>query len=204
MTVQISNHASRASKSKAFDLVMAIKKGETISDQEKDSLLLHFATTAPKIAKSAEQWCAKAVAKQDARKYLRYLQVRNGLMYGCDGHRIHRAQVDKPDGTYCPKTLLPTETVVGFPFDKADDLLSDKKTWKVNLSDAEDSMLKKWRIATFKHELASISFRKDYLVSALNGSEDEELFVKLSPPDQTSSAYITNSYGKAIIMNTRV
>lgn len=107
--IEISKDAKKAKKSQAFEFVRQLKQGEKLTDAQLDALLLYFAPAAPKKAKTAIEWVAKAAAAQDVRKYLCYVWVSpDGVAYGTDGHCLHAAEVDLneyPSGYYCPKTL---------------------------------------------------------------------------------------------------
>lgn len=95
-----------ATKAQAYDLITCLKLGGELSEAEIDSLLLYFCPPKPKVAKTAMEWVARAVAEKDLREYLTYLYVRDGYAIGTNGHFIHRAKVDTANGFYCPKTLL--------------------------------------------------------------------------------------------------
>src|SRR5699024_9826523 len=92
-------------------MAVKLKQGETLSSFELDSLLLYFAPSIPKTAKTSMEWVAKAAAKKDNRKYLEYVRVQDGTAYAVDGERIHYAPSDLPEGWYCPKTLMRLEGV---------------------------------------------------------------------------------------------
>lgn len=94
------------------------------------------------LAKTAEQWVARACAKEEdsEREYgwsilehaeswvirafglkdkvyqcVRYLHVIDGVMYGTDSFRIHWATTKFPDGRYDPVTFLPTKREYDLP-----------------------------------------------------------------------------------------
>lgn len=112
----INKNAERLSKKAAYELIVKMKKGETLELWQIDSLMLYFAPPIPKTAKTAEQWVAKAVNKNDGtRPYLMYLHVSNGWLCGTDGHRLHRCHTELPDGYYDPKTLAKCEVSHNYP-----------------------------------------------------------------------------------------
>lgn len=100
----ISSTAKKATKNSAYNMAVKLKKGDSLSDRELDSLILYFAPSLPKKATSAFQWAAKAAANNAKREYLNYVRVQDGYAYGCDGARMHKAAIDLPEGYYCPKT----------------------------------------------------------------------------------------------------
>ena len=55
---KISADAKRATKKIAYEMAIKLKQGEVLSDKELDSLLLYFAPSAPKVAKTAIEWVA--------------------------------------------------------------------------------------------------------------------------------------------------
>lgn len=54
-------------------------------------LYAHFLPSLPKRPKTAFDWCAKAMSKDDVRHYLRYVYVTDEEIMATDGHRLHIA-----------------------------------------------------------------------------------------------------------------
>lgn len=50
-------------------------------------------------------WLALAINPKDAREYLHFIHVKDGVASAADGHRLHQVRVDAPDGHYCPRTF---------------------------------------------------------------------------------------------------
>lgn len=50
-------------------------------------------------------WLALATNPKDAREYLRFIHVKDGVASATDGHRLHQVRIDVPDGLYCPRTF---------------------------------------------------------------------------------------------------
>lgn len=110
-------HSDKLSRKVIFEKLMALKaSGASLSDYDLDAMLMYFAPPVPKTPKNAFDWVAKAVANDsDVRTYLRYVYVSAGEMVATDGHRMHRAKIDMPDGFYEPKTGLPIAIDAKYP-----------------------------------------------------------------------------------------
>jgi hypothetical protein len=54
-------------------------------------------------SKAAEKWVKRALpnkSKKEKREFLKYLYVKNGMIYASNGHLMHFAPTDLPDGVY--------------------------------------------------------------------------------------------------------
>ena len=110
------SHTDKFSKDQVFRKLLDLKKSpREMSDYELDGFINYFAPSLPKSPKSAFQWVAKAVASNDVRKYLEYVNVENKVAVATDGVRLHFATVDMPDGCYCPKTGLSVDPIGNYP-----------------------------------------------------------------------------------------
>ena len=106
------SHNKKPNKKEAFSILVDAKYSSVpnqLSENDLDKLINYFAPPMPKIAKNVEQWVAKAVGKTDVREYLNYLYVKDTIIYGCDGSRVHWGKTAFKDGYYDPKTLLPID-----------------------------------------------------------------------------------------------
>ena len=77
------------------------------------------------LAQTAEQWVARACAREDTLEHaeswiirafgmkdkvhqcVRYIHVVDGIAYGTDSYRMHWAATKFPDGAYDPVTFMP-------------------------------------------------------------------------------------------------
>ena len=94
------------SKKEAYKAVRALRNGEP-EKVDLDRLLHFFAPARTRNVKSVEQWVALAVGVRDVRAPLNYLYVKDGIVWGSDGHRAHWGATELADGYYDPRTLDP-------------------------------------------------------------------------------------------------
>lgn len=108
--ITMSANAKKASKREAYSMIRLLKEGSELNQDQIDSLLLFFAPAGPAKPKTALDWLAKACSS-DVRDHSvkRFIQVKDGRGIGTDGHRVHEAAVDLPDGVYCPRTFAAVE-----------------------------------------------------------------------------------------------
>ena len=111
------SHTDKPTRAEAFAMLLAF--AESAGPMEPDtlsSLLNFFTIPVPKIAKTAEQWVAKACAGADEqRNQLRGLYVCQGVAFGSDGARLHWAPTKLEDGYYRPASLLPIDYHEAYP-----------------------------------------------------------------------------------------
>lgn len=98
----------RLSKLEQYELLLRIRKGETLSDSELDQLILAHVPKTSK-PKTAIHWVAQAVGKKDHRKWLNYIYNDGTRYIASDGHRLHILHEASEPGYYCPNTLLPID-----------------------------------------------------------------------------------------------
>lgn len=112
--ITIGAHVKKAKRPEAYDLICCLKEGLELSPDQIDSLLLFFAPGRAGKPKTAMDWLADACSddKRD-HEVKRYIHVEGRRGIATDGHRVHEAHVDLPDGTYCPKTLAAVEGFKG-------------------------------------------------------------------------------------------
>jgi len=102
-------------KEAAAKLRGALMGGETdngfvlMAKDDVEAIYKYFLPALPKIAKTNFEWVAKAAAKNHVREAMNYVHVANGVAEATDGHRLHRAPVDLPDGFYDPKGEMPVD-----------------------------------------------------------------------------------------------
>jgi hypothetical protein len=200
--ITISPRAKKASKKAAYDMAVKLKQGETLSSFELDSLLLYFAPSIPKTAKTSMEWVAKAAAKKDNRKYLEYVRVQDGTAYAVDGERIHYAPSDLPEGWYCPKTLMRLEGVN----ERAPDYL--RVSARANTVNAHATLgeLSKGtagnKVYLF-HDGLDVGVREQALIDALN-SQDENATFEYEPYNSHFRVRGSHEFGEFVIMPLRV
>lgn len=197
-------------KAEAFAVVQSMRNGETPSDLDLDRLYLYFAPAAPRNNLSVEQWIAKAVPKNDIRHYLNFIHVKDGVMYGTDGHRLHWGVTDKADGFYCPKTFEPVEFDGKYP-DVGRVIesywgLEGKEQSEINVTATSDKEKDKiiWRY-DFRHMtstgLSGSSVQKHYMDMAIARKVDSKFTVR----NDGQGVYGEYSDGaKFIVMGMRV
>jgi len=104
----------RPKKAEAFELVLKIAGGGTLTPHEASLLVNYFSPPLPAKAKTPWDYVAKAVYCDDDRllKFLNYVHVRGGTAYACNRKRMHYAPVDKQDGLYSASGVSAAVTVV--------------------------------------------------------------------------------------------
>lgn len=198
----LSRTARKANKKAAYDMAVKLKKGETLNADELDSLLLYFAPSMPKTAKTSMEWVAKAAAKKDNRKYLEYVRVQDGTAYAVDGERIHYAPSDLPEGWYCPKTLVRLEGVN----ERAPDYLRvSARANTVNTHATLGELTK--GMASNKpflfHNTLDVGVSEQALIDALN-SQDENATFEYEPYNSHYRVRGSHEFGEFVIMPLRV
>lgn len=105
------------SKKEACELARDIYTGRReLTEADKRDLLRYFAPApSRRKPKSAAEWVALAVGKNDRRKYLNYLYSDGTHVIASDGHRVHWAWTDLAKGYYCPRSLVPMPDQGRFP-----------------------------------------------------------------------------------------
>jgi hypothetical protein len=197
--------AKAATRNEAFDLMLDLKQGRPLSPEQIDSLLRYFAPALPKVAKTAEQWVAKAVNPNEGRDYLRYVYVSNGVACGSDGYRVHRCRTTWPDGYYDPKTQLLVDfkpESVGFP--EVDRFFYRRgKGLVCSLEDLETGAFavetgKRKELIEYKRVPEGVAVNRKYLMDATNGAETGEVY------DGGPQMLGVNEFGEWVIQGVRV
>ena len=89
----------KVTKARAMEIIERLQA--TTGDVEGLSeLYSYFKPSAPSKPKTDQQWVSKAMGKNDVRNALNRLQVEDGQMVGCDGHRVHVCTTELPNGAY--------------------------------------------------------------------------------------------------------
>tara|TARA_R110000744_G_scaffold380326_3_gene500740 strand:- start:8184 stop:8828 length:645 start_codon:yes stop_codon:yes gene_type:complete len=89
----------KVTKARAMEIIERLQA--TTGDVEGLSeLYSYFKPTSPSKPKTDQQWVSKAIGKNDVRNALNRLQVEDGQMIGCDGHRVHVCNTELPNGAY--------------------------------------------------------------------------------------------------------
>lgn len=110
------SHTDRLSRRDIFAKLMALKSGQEFGEYHLDALINYFSPPVPKEPRDAFDWVAKAVSDdRDVRKYLRYVYVEDGEMVATNGHRMHIAKTELPNGFYDPRTRLLVDTDAKYP-----------------------------------------------------------------------------------------
>lgn len=203
------SHNKPAKKQEAYKLITSLKEGKTLTVEEVDSLLLYFHPPKNKVAKTAMEWVSLAVAINDVRFYLNYVYVHDGIATGTDGHRLHRAKVDLPNGYYCPKTLLPVQ--VDQKYVSADSI---QRVMQISGSQRESMAVKDSKVVTiggkkpFKaYELANqFAYNAVYVDDAVNRNHDLQLTFSLdraAPLTDQMKAIGESEFGDFVIVALR-
>lgn len=193
----ISLTAKKATRKAAYGLVIKLKHNQSLTDEQMDSLLLYFAPSAPKVAKTAIEWVAKAAAKNDVRYYLNYIRVQDGYAYATDGHRMHRAVSDLPTGFYCPITLAQVDCDATYPDpNRVMTRLSNVKPYVTDLTLLTKGVSHKTNYL-LKPDI-DIAVKESYLMTALNGQDD--LLIEYEPYNSGYRIHGDNQFGTYIIM----
>ena len=195
---------SKMTRAEAYDCIINIRNhGATLESDslEIDSLLNYFAPAVPKNPKTAIEWVAKAVSKDLARESLNHIYVETGVMYGCDGHRVHWADTTLDNGFYDAKTQLPISLYRTKYPDIKRVIDGQKRMDSVCRSEAfapED--IKKPRIKklfTDNSETGMKAFQAQYFNDALADIEGD---IALSSTGMVGS----NQFGQFIVMETKI
>lgn len=198
----ISATAKKANKKIAYDMAVKLKQGETLKDNELDSLLLYFAPSIPKKATSAIQWVAKAAATNDVRFYLNYVRVQDGFAYATDGARIHRAPSDLGEGYYCPKTLAAVHIENKPPdYERVLTRLADTVNTRATLGELTKGLSGK--DVYLLHESLDVGAFENQLVDALNSQDDSASF-EYEPYNVSYRLIGSSEFGDFVVMPMRV
>lgn len=202
--MQMHQSATRATRAEAYALIVDLKiKRRELDPEDLDSLLLYFAPPLPKKARTVEQWVAKAVASgKEARAYLRYLFVKDGIIMASDGHRAHRGKTSLADGFYCPKTFAPVDFDGVFPdLDRVYPIRSKLGVFEVNTL-VKGAVLKEKTGKTLAYRQISNGAAVDeaYLADALNGREDGVIRCD----DEGRCMVGDSEFGEWVVMGMRV
>lgn len=114
-TIATIAHGSRKpNKAHAFRVVRnLIASGNAPNDEQLAILYGYFQPAVPKKPKTVFDWVALALGKNDVRRQINMLHVKNGVLYATDGHRIHYAPTELADGCY-DKSGSPTDFNMDF------------------------------------------------------------------------------------------
>lgn len=202
--ITMSAYAKKASKREAYGMVRCLKEGHELSQDQIDSLLLYFAPANPAKPKTALEWLAKACSN-DIRDHAvkRFIHVKSGRAIATDGHRVHEATVDLPDGVYSPVTFDPVEETNHF--DAADrvahwpdDLVpfEFERLRQVVWSHDKDKPLMAFQVPT------DVAVNAEYLKQAVSPGEPETVFFGRKQSLQILTG--ENPFGKWLIAGMRV
>lgn len=203
--------ARQPSKKEAYSILKVAKLGQRpLTPAEFDSLLLYFTDSPGKVAKTALEWVAKAAdigGPKSVRPHFACVFVRGGVAMATDGHRLHTAAVDLPDGNYCPKTgaLLPRDHIAGDS--------NPPDGWARLIDRGEgvprDVDLAKWAkvigtgaaagITYLKHPAARGGINAKYAADATNGSKNQIAYCH-----EQEAYYGSNEHGEWAVMGMRL
>lgn len=207
----------RATKGGTYEMLKRLRAGEELTTEEIDSMLIRFAPAAKTTVKPDDKmaWLSKAVAKQDIREYLKFIFVEKGFGYATNGHVIHKAAVDLPDGWYCAKTHLPIEMEAKAPrCDQLFEMVKHKHVFHEDVTIAKmDAVLAADKTMLLEYgaphpEVSEIltsvaSVNASYLKAATNNDHDEKF--KVSDNGNGSMLFSgSNDFGTWLIASTRV
>lgn len=180
-------------KADAFNLIRKLAENELDPKQkvELERVMLYFAPPKARVARTALEWVASSVDTSNVRKCMTYIWVWNGTAYGTNGHVIHYAKVDVPDGVYDPVTLsmvggdiatnykdIWTEEkvlrVANFYDEKAFDVDTKDKEFKLVVTDTNKKRPKEDAVYELHYEESvnkKVQVQKVYLDRATNGND---------------------------------
>lgn len=202
----ISSHATKPSRAKAYELICFMKEGVALHEDQIDSLLLYFAPAGPAKPKTPLDWLAKACS-DDVRDHAvkRFIHVKGGRALASDGHRVHEAKVDLPDGVYCPRTFAAVEEKNWF------DSVARVAHWPddlvpFNFSDLRQGVWKSDRKAgkplTYYRVPADVAVDGNYLQQAISQGEPETVYFGKSNSLQILTG--EGPFGRWLIAGMRV
>jgi len=187
------SHNKKPCKKEAFSILLDSKYSAVpnqLSENDLDKLINYFAPPMPKIAKNVEQW----VAKKEVREYLNYLYVKDYIIYGCDGPRIHWGKTAFKDGYYDPKTLLPIDFNGTYP--DINCIINDNldHCHSQNLNDST---------TIFRdihcYLLNDMNYQQLFINEAVNGNDS----IVFHTPDDNSKIRGHSQFGEFVIMRIR-
>lgn len=191
------SHTTKYNRDQIYKKLLDMKRGAEMTSFDLDAFINYFAPSVPKVPKTAFEWVAKAVGINDIRSYLNFVYVEDGVAVATDGHRLHFANVDMPNGYYDARTGLEVTPDFGkFP------------EWRrVVPRDGTAKKSEKWEQATTttnkKPEFITLidnrSFLKKYLDEALATPGNTLL------TDEGAASRVTgdNQFGTFVIMGRR-
>lgn len=160
------SHTLKPSRKEAFDILVAAKS-RALSECEIDSLINYFAPAVPSAPKTAFQWVARAVAIDDVRQYLHFVNVSSGVMRATDGHRLHWATTDLPDGNYDAKTgLRVDDNFVRGSFPDISRVIPSIDRMQAAASDPAQGVRRIGKKDVFTLDYGGVIFNKSYIDAA--------------------------------------
>jgi len=109
------NGIKKPSKNRAFEIVLElIELSGAPTGEQLAELYSFFLPGIPKKPKTAEQWVAKARAKNDVRAYLNYVYSDGNRLMASDGSRLHICAT-KLDAGFYDDALSPISLDARFP-----------------------------------------------------------------------------------------
>lgn len=180
---KLSQTAKKPTKAKAFEMICLLKEGQTLYSEQIDSLLLYFAPALPKKPKSALEWLAKACDPMDNRETCKFVFVKKGRGIATNGHRVHEAQVDLPDGAYCPKTLQPVDIDLRWfdPMERVAERPPETKPYPFDQLEfgVWHADTRKGKPQNYKRVPKDIAVNESYLQDAVSAGEPETVYYGL-------------------------
>ena len=206
--ITLTQNVKAASRKDAFAIVTNMMADRDFDAdprkaEELESLYRYFMPAAPKIAKTAFQWVAKACDSKSILEFKHYVHVVSGIMYASDGHRLHWTPTELADGAYNPKTSDLVDWNGSVPNFAA---LTGDKYWMGNetVSTLEESVIQdKNKALTIVKFLNGCAVSKQYLLDANNG--ENLLTIGFDAEDPASNRVKGSTvFGEYVIMPTRV
>lgn len=205
----IQTHAKKLNKKPnkevAQNLIEQMYTDNSINSDYKEhlaGLYKYFQPPVKKKPKDLKEWVMLARCKDPARYYLNEMYYKDGVLYGCDGHRLHMLKLDVElmEGYYDSK-LNHLDIEGTFP-DVTRIIPSKSFTGTIKLDDAEIQGSGKDSKHIFMLDDLKIGFRSRYIIEAF--LNDKEAAFSMSYKHPSSPLLIEFNDRSAVIMPTRI
>ena len=195
--ITLNPNIKAASRKDAFHIIEQLMlHNQPLDLFEAEKLYKYFMPkTKSKVAKSAIEWCAKAVSKKDIHEMLRYLYSDGKRLMATDGHRLHVIETDLDEGYYCPHTFQKVDLDTSYP--TIDRIIPDYK--KLEFVDLSTIETKSGRYIT--KSINGVLFQEKYLFDASNNND--LINIAVNPECVNAAAYGESEFGFFVIMPTR-
>ena len=198
--IKLDHNIHAATRKDAFQIIeQSMIHNQPLDRIESEKLYKYFMPkTKAKKAKSAIEWCSKAVANnKEIREYLKYMYSNGSRLYACNGAAMHVIDTDLDAGYYCPHTFNKVDLDATYPdIDRVTPNFKDVESF--HIASAETAAINDKCIT---QKFKNITINQDFIKNASNGSDYIELAI--DPETPNSSVYGKNEFGYFVIMPTR-